>query len=201
MSVTDLRQLLEHELGDLLYAEKHILKALKKMVKEVSNPEIKARLVEHRAETEGQVQNLTRAFEVMGKRAKAQKCPGILGIIEEHTEFAENEADSPEILEAFNLGSGLRVEHYEIAAYRSAIAVAKVVGQPQVAQLLDQNLAQELAMARFLETNAVRALRMGNAPKSADAVDGASNGSRDGATTRGSKKGAKKGRRKRVARS
>jgi len=63
------------------------------------------------------------------------------------------------MLEAFDLGSGLRVEHYEIAAYRTAIAIAKTIGNQQCATLLSENLAQELEMAKFLETNAAAALR------------------------------------------
>ena len=64
------------------------------------------------------------------------------------------------MLEAFNLGAGLRVEHYEIAGYRSAIALAKSLRQREVTDLLKANLDQELAMAKFIEGASAEALRM-----------------------------------------
>ena len=159
MSVKTPRELLKHELGDLLYAEKQILKALKPMIRETSDPEMKARLEQHEQETEAQVGNIERAFEAIGEKARPQKCPGILGIIEEKKEFKEEEEPSKAMLEAFNLGAGLRVEHYEIAAYRSAMTLAKSLGLREVAALLKENLDQELAMAKFIENASPAALQ------------------------------------------
>ena len=172
MAVNDLQALLKHELGDLLFAEKTILKGLKKMTREVSNPEMKARMEAHYTETEQQIENLERAFESMGLKARAQKCPGILGIMQEHDDFKSEEEPSKPILEAFDLGSGLRVEHYEIAGYRSAIALARALRQREVVDLLKQNLEQEVAMAKFIETAAAGALQQ---------VQGTLNGSENGA--------------------
>ena len=159
MSVENLHELLKHELGDLLFAEKTILKGLKKMAKETKDPMVRERLEQHYTETEGQITNLESAFEAIGEKAKAQKCPGILGIMEEKKEFDEEEAESPAIKQAFNLGSGMRVEHYEIAAYTSAIAVAKVTGNRECADLLAQNLAQEVEMEKFLRSVSAKALK------------------------------------------
>jgi len=117
------------------------------------------RMLQHHTETEGQIENLERAFEALGYKARAQKCPGILGLMEEHDEFKEEEDPSPVMLEAFDLGSGLRVEHYEIAAYSTAIAIATAIGEAECARLLKENLAQEVEMERFLRTNAVKALK------------------------------------------
>jgi ferritin-like metal-binding protein YciE len=159
MSVENLHELLKHELGDLLYAEKTILKGLKKMVKETKDPAIRERLEQHYTETEGQITNLESAFEAIGEKARAQKCPGILGIMEEKKEFDEEEAESPEIKQAFNLGAGMRVEHYEIAGYTSAIALAKVTGNRECADLLSRNLAQEVEMEKFLRGVSAKALK------------------------------------------
>ena len=159
MSMESLPDLLKHELGDLLYAEKTILKGIKKMSREVKDPMMLERMQQHHAETEQQIENLERAFEAIGERAKAEKCPGILGLMEEHDEFKKEEEPSREMLEAFDLGSALRIEHYEIAAYNTAIALAKAVGNTECARVLNENLAQEVAMGKFLRGNAVKALR------------------------------------------
>ncbi len=157
MAVDDLNKLFKHELGDLLYAEKTFLKGLKVMAKETSDPMMKDRILQHADETEGQIDTLGRAFEAAGLKVKAEKCDGALGLKAEHDSFKEDEPESY-VLEAFNLGSGLRVEHYEIAGYRSAIALARALGFEESAALLKQNLAQEEEMARFLESNASAAL-------------------------------------------
>jgi ferritin-like metal-binding protein YciE len=188
MPVTNLQELLKHELGDLLFAEKTILKGLKKMSREVSNPDMRQRLEAHHGETEQQIQNLERAFESLGLKAKAQKCPGILGIIQEHDEFKSDEEPSKPILEAFNLGSGLRVEHYEIAAYRSAIALARGLRQREVVDLLKQNLEQEVAMAKFIENSAAESLQQVQGTLAAQ-ENGGARGERSG---RGASKSAAK---------
>ena len=159
MPVKDLHALLKHELGDLYYAEKHILKALKKMTKEATDPALRQRMVRHQSETEGQIDRIERAFSALGLKPKAQKCPGILGIIEEHKEFKEEEEPTKETLAAFDMGSGLRVEHYEIAAYRGIVALSKALGEREVADLMARNLAEEVEMERFLVTNGARALK------------------------------------------
>ena len=190
MAMNDLNELLEHELGDMLFAEKTILKALKKMTREVSEPEMRSRMEAHQGETEEQIRNIERAFESMGKKAKAQKCDGILGIIEEHESFKSDEEPSKQMLEAFDLGSGLRVEHYEIAGYRSAIALAKALGEREVVNLLKQNLEQEVAMARFIEGSASRALKTMHAGMQDDMEGGMAR------RTNGSARGASNGARK-----
>lgn len=193
MAMHDLQELLKHSLGDLYFAEKTILKGLKKMAREVSNPELRARLEQHQEETAQQLQVLEQAFAAMGERAKAEKCPGILGIQEEHDEFVREEEPSKMVLEAFDLGSALRVEHYEIAGYRSAIALAKALGQREVVALLQQNLAQELAMAKFVERAAGPALaatRQQLREAGAQAAAGGATGGARRARGAGAKRGA-----------
>ncbi len=153
------KELLVHELGDLLYAERRFVTATRKLVKETENPEVKKRLEQHVAETENQVKRLEKAFESIGEKAKAEKCDAAIGLREEHASFKSEEKPSKEILEAFDLGSGLRVEHYEIAGYRTAIAVANALGFSDCAKILGESLAEEEEMARFLEKVAPQALK------------------------------------------
>jgi ferritin-like metal-binding protein YciE len=157
--MTELKELLVHELGDLLYAERRFLTATRGMVREARNPDVKGRLEQHVRETEEHIVRLGQAFEAIGEKAKAEKCPAAIGLREEHDSFKSEEKPSKDILEAFDLGSGLRVEHYEIAAYRTAIAMATAMDEEACARILGENLADELDMASFLETNAVRLLR------------------------------------------
>ena len=159
MAVSDMKELLKHELGDLLYAEQLILKMLGTLTREVQNPEMLNRVREHVGETEEQIERLKRAFESIGEKAKAEKCDAAIGLKEEHDSFKKEEKPSKAMLEAFDLGSSLRVEHYEIAGYRSAIAVATALGEREVVGLLSESLREEEAMASFIERSSVRALK------------------------------------------
>jgi ferritin-like metal-binding protein YciE len=159
MAVTELRDLLKHELGDLLYAERRFETALRKMGREVETPALRERIQQHEEETRGQITRLERAFAAIGEKPKAEKCDGAIGLREEHDSFKNEEAPTKPMMEAFDLGAGLRVEHYEIAGYRAAIAVATAMGEDECARILQETLAEEEAMAAFLEENAVSALR------------------------------------------
>jgi ferritin-like metal-binding protein YciE len=156
---TEMRELLKHELGDLLFAEKVFLKATKTLAKEAQDPEVKARVEEHVEETQGQIERLNEAFRAIGERPKAEKCPAALGLQEEHDSYKSEEKPSKMQLSAFDLGSGLRVEHYEIAAYRTAIAIASALGERECAGLLKENLKEEMAMASFLEKTSAGVLK------------------------------------------
>lgn len=155
----EMRELLKHELGDLLFAEKVFLKATRALAREAQDPTIKGRVEEHVRETEGHIERLNQAFRSIGEKPKAEKCEAALGLQAEHDSFKSDEKPSKTLLSAFDLGSGLRVEHYEIAAYRTAIAVATAVGERECAGILKENLKEEMAMASFLEKSALGVLR------------------------------------------
>jgi ferritin-like metal-binding protein YciE len=153
------KELLVHELGDLLYAERRFLTATRRLARETANPAVRKRIEQHVTETEAQIERLEKAFVSIGEKAKGEKCEAAIGLREEHDSFKSEEKPSREILEAFNLGSGLRVEHYEIAAYRTAIAVARALGHAECAEILAESLKEEESMADFLEQSAPAALR------------------------------------------
>lgn len=145
MAVTEMRELLLHELGDILYAERKFLTGTKGMAREVNSPEMKARLEEHVRETEGQIERIQEVFKVLGEKAKAEKCEAAIGLREEHDSFKSEEKPSKPILEAFDIGSGLRIEHYEIAAYGTMAELAGALGEAKVAETLAKTPAKEKA--------------------------------------------------------
>lgn len=158
-NMTEPKELLVHELADLLYAERRFLTGTKTLAKETADPTVKKRIEQHVQETQTQIERLEKAFASIGEKAKGEKCEAAVGLREEHDSFKSEEKPSKTLLEAFDLGSGLRVEHYEIAGYRSAIAVANALGETECAEILKQSLAEEEDMANFLERAAPAALR------------------------------------------
>src|SRR5690606_33691830 len=82
--MTEPKELLVHELGDLLYAERRFLTATRKMSREANDPTLKQRIEQHVEETERQIERLQSAFEAIGEKAKAEKCEAAIGLREEH---------------------------------------------------------------------------------------------------------------------
>src|SRR3954465_13674899 len=81
--LTSLEDLLVHELQDIYNAEGQILKALPRMIKAASHPELKSAFEEHRVQTEGQVERLEQVFKLLGIPAKGKKGEGMGGVVEE----------------------------------------------------------------------------------------------------------------------
>lgn len=152
IKMDDPRELFLHELGDVLYAEQTLVKALPQLQKEASDKELAKGFGDHLVETRQHVANVKQAFSELGEKAKAEKCPGIEGIKKEHDEFVANEAPSPAVLDAFLTGAGARTEHYEIAAYEGLVTMATAMGEKEVARLLRQNLVQEKQALSKIQT-------------------------------------------------
>lgn len=143
MSATPtLHSLLIDELKDLFYAEKHLLKALPKMAKAATNPELKAGFTAHLAETRKQVARLTEALKILGLPAKGKVCHAMLGLIEEGAEAIDLKGPAA-VRDAALISSAQRVEHYEMAGYGTARAFAHAVGENRVAGLLQETLDEE----------------------------------------------------------
>jgi len=149
--MTDPRKLFLHELGDVLYAEQMLVKTLPKLQEEASDDELAQAFEDHLAETTQHVANVEAAFEALGEKPKAERCPGIEGIKTEHDEFVAKESPSAGILDAFLTGSGARVEHYEIAAYEGLITTARAMAENEVADLLSGNLQQEKEALKLIQ--------------------------------------------------
>jgi ferritin-like metal-binding protein YciE len=127
---------------DIYYAERKIVAALKKMIRGAQSQDLKAAFETHLQETEGQVERLVQVFEILGKPARGKTCPAIDGIVEEGQEILEEFKGSP-ALDAGLLAAAQAVEHYEIARYGTLRNWARELGKEDVAQLLEQTLAEE----------------------------------------------------------
>jgi ferritin-like metal-binding protein YciE len=137
-----LESVLVEELKDLYNAESQLVKALPKMAKGASSPELKNLITEHLQETKGQVDRLKQIFEQLGKRPSGKLCKGMEGLIEEGKEQLESDEEGA-VKDVGIAGAALRVEHYEIAGYTAAIAIAKTLGQDEIVELLTETLNEE----------------------------------------------------------
>jgi ferritin-like metal-binding protein YciE len=139
-----LEDLFLDSLADMYYAENQLVKALPKMAKTATHDDLRAAFEMHLTETEGHVQKLEAVFEAFGKEPKSKKCPAILGIIKEADEIASENKKSPTINAAL-IFAGQKAEHYEIASYGGLRDWAKLLGNEDAADILDEILDEEKA--------------------------------------------------------
>ncbi len=142
MALNSLEDAFVHELGDILNAEKQIVRALPKVAKATSDPTLKESLEKHRQETERQVERLEQVFERLGRKARGVKCQGMKGILDEGSDIL-NEDAPPEVLDAMIIAACQKVEHYEICTYGTLCTWAEQLGLSDVVTALKQNLSEE----------------------------------------------------------
>ena len=149
--IKTMNDLFVHQLQDIYYAEKRLVKALPKMAEKATDKQLKQGFLTHLDETKTQVQRLEQVFQMHGAEVKAIDCPAIDGIIKEADKIAGEVADKS-VLDAALIDAAQAAEHYEIARYGSLIAWAKQLGRNDCAGVLQKTLEEEKATDKKLTT-------------------------------------------------
>ncbi len=144
MKLQTLNDLLHHELKDLYSAENQLVKALPKMARAATNADLKAGFEEHLEQTKGHVERLDQIGEQLGLKLTGHKCKAMEGLIEEGAELIGEDAEDS-VRDAGLIGAAQRVEHYEMAGYGTARALAQKLGHDDVADILGETLEEERA--------------------------------------------------------
>jgi ferritin-like metal-binding protein YciE len=142
MKMATLEDLFVNELRDLYNAENQMVKALPKMAKAASSPEIRQGFEEHLEQTRHHVERLEQVFEQLGAKARGKKCQAMEGLIEEGKELMSEDAEPP-VMDAGLIAAAQKVEHYEIAGYGTVRTWAEHLGHHEAAELLRQTLDEE----------------------------------------------------------
>jgi ferritin-like metal-binding protein YciE len=156
-AASGLTELFEDGLKDLYWAEKALTKALPKMAKNASSPELIEALNKHLTETEGQISRLEQVFELAGQKATAKKCDAMAGLIEEGNGILE-ETEIGVVRDAGIIAACQKIEHYEIATYGTLRQFAETLGMEEAASLLEQTLEEEKGADKALTIVAVNAV-------------------------------------------
>jgi ferritin-like metal-binding protein YciE len=142
MSLDSMHDLFVEELRDLYHAENQLVKALPKMAKAASSPELKAAFTDHLEVTRKQVERLDKIFKELDMSPKGKVCKAMQGLIEEGSEIIEEDGE-PAVKDAALIAAAQRVEHYEIAGYGCARTFARVLGLSKAEELLQTTLDEE----------------------------------------------------------
>jgi ferritin-like metal-binding protein YciE len=143
-AATTLNDLFIHALSDVYSAERQLAKALPKLARAATNPDLAAAFKTHLEETQGQIDRIDQVVELSAVKLKRVKCVAMEGLVEDGQEQIEEIEKGP-ILDAALIAAAQKVEHYEIATYGTLAALAKKLGYNDGMKLLLETLEEEKA--------------------------------------------------------
>jgi ferritin-like metal-binding protein YciE len=138
-----LEEFFHDELKDIYWAEKHLVKTLPKLAKAATANELKNAFTEHLEVTKGHVDRLEQVFEILGHKAQAKKCEAMEGITKEGESIIEDTEEGTATRDVGLILAAQKAEHYEIATYGGLAQVARTLGHQDIADILQETLAEE----------------------------------------------------------
>jgi ferritin-like metal-binding protein YciE len=155
-TIAEPRDLFVTALTEMLYVEQKLAdEVLPQLHKEIHTPEFKEGIQRHIDETQRHAENIERTFELLGEQPKADKSHSLDGLVAQREKVIKN-IESDNLLEVFNASAAAKTEHLEIAAYESMIKTAEGLGQIEIVDLLEENLADEKDTLKEVEKIADR---------------------------------------------
>ena len=145
MENSEFHEFFVDELKDIYWAEKHLAKALPKMKKAATSPELAAAFDKHTQETQIHITTLEDVFALLDEKPAAKKCDAMAGLLEEADGIISETEKGTLIRDAGLILAAQKVEHYEIATYGTLKTFAENMGHTEVADLLAQTLENEKA--------------------------------------------------------
>jgi ferritin-like metal-binding protein YciE len=162
--IKTIEELLVQEIKDLYSAETQLVKALPKMAKAASDPELRAGFESHLEETKTHVDRLEQVAQLLDASPRGKACKAMKGLIEEGSEVIDEDGD-PTVKDLALIVAAQKVEHYEIAGYGSVRTFAEVLGHSEVVELLQLTLDEEGATDQALTELSLRLIPEAGAVK------------------------------------
>ena len=141
-NMESLEELLQEELKDIYDAEKQLTKALPKLAKKATTPDLQDAFEEHLRQTQQHMERLEQVFDQLGMPVKGKTCKGMKNLIAEGNDMIAD-ADDDATRDAIMIAAAQKVEHYEIAAYGTLRTWANVLGHREIASMLEDTLEEE----------------------------------------------------------
>ena len=155
--ISSLQEVYVDQLKDIYSAETQLIKALPKMAKAATDPKLKQGFLDHCEQTKGHAERIAKICSALKEKPTGKVCQATKGLVEEGGEAIKEKA-LPEMKDVMLIAAGQRVEHYEMAAYGSAISLAKALGLSADVKLLSQTLSEEEATDAKLSKASVPAI-------------------------------------------
>ena len=155
---SDVRELLVDQLKDAYSAEKQALRGMQKALRMASAEPLRSGIQHHIEQTETHVERVEEALEKLSARPGRKVCEAMRGILEEAQHEFEDHAEKGPLLDLVIAADLQRVEHYEIASYGTAVAIARALKERDVETILGRTLQEEKETDRKLTEVSERAL-------------------------------------------
>jgi ferritin-like metal-binding protein YciE len=143
MPDSKLHQFFMQQIQDVYWAEKKLVKTLPKLAEAATSPRLKQAFNDHLEQTINHVTRLESVFNMMNEEPKALKCPAMAGIVDEGADIIDETDQGSAQRDVGLIFAAQKAEHYEIATYGGLVTLARTMGHDDVAELLDQTLAEE----------------------------------------------------------
>ncbi|HTI38638.1 MAG TPA: DUF892 family protein [Vicinamibacterales bacterium] len=137
----DLSGLFVKKLRHVYDTEQRLTKALPKMEKAATSPDLKQAFAAHLSETETHIERLERLFGLFDQKPNADADDAIKGIISAGDNVAGIDTDA--VRDAALIAAAQAAEHYEMAEYGTLRTWARVLGRSDAVQLLEFTLEEE----------------------------------------------------------
>ncbi len=142
MPLNTLTDVFAEQIEDLYSAETQLVDALPKVASAASDAKLREAIENHLEETRGHAERLRNILTDLGIDSPTQKCEGMAGLLAEGDEIARTPGSGP-AKDAALIAAAQRVEHYEIAAYGTARALAGELGYEDARDMLNETLEEE----------------------------------------------------------
>lgn len=142
MNLDNLRDVFHGQMKDIYSAEKQLVDAMPSLMEATNNPELKKLIKKHYEETQSQYEIVRQLLDNMDVNPGNAKCDAMEGLIKEAKDMASKSGDG-DARDAGIICAAQKIEHYEIATYGSLRAWARILGEEDVAEKLDELLDQE----------------------------------------------------------
>jgi ferritin-like metal-binding protein YciE len=142
MEVSNFKDMFLAELQELVDVEGQLADALLRMAGAASHPALRRVLVHHRAETETQRQRLMTILEKHGADPAAHVDQAMQALVTETMKMLAM-LKTDDLRDAGLIASAQKIEHYEIAAYGTAAALAGQLDLRDEQKMLHLSLQEE----------------------------------------------------------
>jgi len=181
---SEVRELLGDQLKDAYSAEKQALRCMQQTLRKASNATLREGIQLHIEQTQVQVERVEQAMEKMSVRPGRKVCEAMRGLVEEAQHEMGEHDEKGAILDLVIVAGMQRIEHYEISAYGTSIALAQALGEEEVAALLTETLEEEkqtdLKLTEVTQTSIMPEALAGDEEEGGDESGGASRGASGG---------------------
>src|SRR3954451_4958871 len=129
---SEVLELLTEELKDAYSAEKQALRCMQRAVRKASAEALREGIQMHIEQTQVQIERVEQAMEKLNVRPGRKVCEAMRGLVEEAQHEIEQQDEKGPNLDLVIVAVMQRMQHYEIAAYGTGIALAQAIEENEV---------------------------------------------------------------------